>query len=271
MTQPNSKSSRTRWLRIALVALLVAVLAGGVYTVWPSRGGQQVDRVLPLGGRAVPGRRRQRGRGAGRHHRLDRATCLRRQGHHDRARRRQAARRRAQRSSSRRTWCPPGSFSSPPPTPAGPCWPTARGSGSTAPVSPSSGTRSRSSSPQLSAQLGPQQGGAAGAAQSRSSTRPPTRSTATATRSGRRCANCPRPQGASATRATDLFGTVRNLQVLVNALSNSNEQIVQFSNHVASVSQVLADSQQGSRRHARHAQPGAERCARASSTRTTRR
>jgi phospholipid/cholesterol/gamma-HCH transport system substrate-binding protein len=43
---------------------------------------------------------------------------------------------------------------------------------------------------------------------------------------------------------TDLFGTVRNLQVLVDALSNSNEQIVQFSNHVASVSQVLADSSQ---------------------------
>src|ERR1700758_5360125 len=41
---------------------------------------------------------------------------------------------------------------------------------------------------------------------------------------------------------TDLFGTIRNLQVLINALSNSNEQIVQFSNHVASVSQVLADS-----------------------------
>jgi len=40
----------------------------------------------------------------------------------------------------------------------------------------------------------------------------------------------------------DLFGTIRNLQVLVNALSNSNEQIVQFSNHVASVAQVLADS-----------------------------
>ncbi len=41
---------------------------------------------------------------------------------------------------------------------------------------------------------------------------------------------------------SDLFGTVRNLQVLVNALSNSNEQIVAFTNHVASVSQVLADS-----------------------------
>jgi phospholipid/cholesterol/gamma-HCH transport system substrate-binding protein len=41
---------------------------------------------------------------------------------------------------------------------------------------------------------------------------------------------------------TDLFGTIRNLQVLIDALSNSNEQIVQFSSHVASVSQVLADS-----------------------------
>ncbi|UXA17479.1 MCE family protein [Mycobacterium sp. SMC-4] len=44
---------------------------------------------------------------------------------------------------------------------------------------------------------------------------------------------------------TDIFGTIRNLQVLVDALSNSNEQIVQFSNHVASVSQVLADSTVG--------------------------
>ncbi|OBF13384.1 MCE family protein [Mycobacterium sp. ACS4331] len=44
---------------------------------------------------------------------------------------------------------------------------------------------------------------------------------------------------------TDLFGTVKNLQLLVNALSQSNEQIVQFSNHVASVSQVLAESTSG--------------------------
>jgi phospholipid/cholesterol/gamma-HCH transport system substrate-binding protein len=41
---------------------------------------------------------------------------------------------------------------------------------------------------------------------------------------------------------TDLFGTIKNLQVLVDALSSSNEQLVQFSGHVASVSQVLADS-----------------------------
>ncbi|MCV7100321.1 virulence factor Mce family protein, partial [Mycobacterium palustre] len=41
---------------------------------------------------------------------------------------------------------------------------------------------------------------------------------------------------------TDIFSTVKNLQVLVNALSASNEQIVQFAGNVASVSQVLADS-----------------------------
>lgn len=43
----------------------------------------------------------------------------------------------------------------------------------------------------------------------------------------------------------DLFGTVKNLQILVDALSRSNEQIVQFSGHLASVSQVLADSAVG--------------------------
>jgi phospholipid/cholesterol/gamma-HCH transport system substrate-binding protein len=41
---------------------------------------------------------------------------------------------------------------------------------------------------------------------------------------------------------TDIFGTIKNLQVLVDALSRSNEQIVSFAGHVASVSQVLAKS-----------------------------
>ena len=40
---------------------------------------------------------------------------------------------------------------------------------------------------------------------------------------------------------TDVFGTVKNLG-LVDALSKSNEQIVSFAGHVASVSQVLANS-----------------------------
>jgi phospholipid/cholesterol/gamma-HCH transport system substrate-binding protein len=41
---------------------------------------------------------------------------------------------------------------------------------------------------------------------------------------------------------SDIFGAVKNLQVLVNALSASNDQIVQFAGNVADVSQVLADS-----------------------------
>ncbi len=41
---------------------------------------------------------------------------------------------------------------------------------------------------------------------------------------------------------TDLFGTIKNLQILIDVLSKSNEQIVQFSGHLAAVSQVLADS-----------------------------
>lgn len=40
----------------------------------------------------------------------------------------------------------------------------------------------------------------------------------------------------------DLFSTIRNLQTFVSALSSSNQQIVQVSGHLASVSQVLADS-----------------------------
>ncbi|APA95396.1 MCE family protein [Nocardia seriolae] len=39
---------------------------------------------------------------------------------------------------------------------------------------------------------------------------------------------------------TDLFATIRNLQVFVDALSHSNDQIVQFGNRLASVSSVLA-------------------------------
>ncbi|MFD4181057.1 MCE family protein [Rhodococcus sp. NPDC058514] len=41
---------------------------------------------------------------------------------------------------------------------------------------------------------------------------------------------------------TDLFSTIRNLQTFVSALSASNQQIVQFSGRLASVSEVLADN-----------------------------
>ncbi|WP_235683246.1 MCE family protein [Mycolicibacterium fluoranthenivorans] len=40
----------------------------------------------------------------------------------------------------------------------------------------------------------------------------------------------------------DLLGTVKSLHVLVDALAKTNDQIVEFSGHVASLSKVLADS-----------------------------
>ena len=40
----------------------------------------------------------------------------------------------------------------------------------------------------------------------------------------------------------DLFGTVRNLQKLTEALSQSHEELVQFNGRIASVSQVLSDN-----------------------------
>lgn len=43
----------------------------------------------------------------------------------------------------------------------------------------------------------------------------------------------------------DLFSTLRNLQLFVTALSHSQEQIVSFGGHLASVTQVLADQTSG--------------------------
>lgn len=40
----------------------------------------------------------------------------------------------------------------------------------------------------------------------------------------------------------DIVGTLRNLRTLVDALAGSNDQIVQFTSHVATLSQVFADS-----------------------------
>ena len=42
MTNANPSSDRSRWLRIALAAALVAMLAVGAYLVWPSRTGNKV-------------------------------------------------------------------------------------------------------------------------------------------------------------------------------------------------------------------------------------
>jgi phospholipid/cholesterol/gamma-HCH transport system substrate-binding protein len=240
MTQPNSKPGRTRWLRLGLAALLVAVLAGGVYTVWPSRGGKQVIAYFPSAVGLYPG---------------DNVSVV---------------------------GVPIGTIDSIKPrasdvevtmtvrddvklpadaraiviapnlvsarfvqfTPAytgGPVLADGARIGLDRTGVPVEWDEVKEQLTQLSAQLGPQQGSLQGPLSAFVN-----QAADTFDGNGDSFRKALRELSQTAGRLgdsrTDLFGTVRNLQVLVNALSNSNEQIVQFANHVASVSQVLADS-----------------------------
>lgn len=49
---------------------------------------------------------------------------------------------------------------------------------------------------------------------------------------------------AIATGRTDLFGTIRNLQIFVSALAQSDAQIVSFNTRMASVSEILANNRE---------------------------
>ena len=75
-----------------------------------------------------------------------------------------------------------------------------------------------------------------------SSTAPPTRWTATATSSGRRWPNCPGSGRILAEGSGDFVGIIKNLQIFVTALRDSNEQIVQFNDRLATLTSVLDGS-----------------------------
>jgi phospholipid/cholesterol/gamma-HCH transport system substrate-binding protein len=94
---------------------------------------------------------------------------------------------------------------------------------------------------ELSAQLGPHEGSVQGPL-----SQAVDQAATTFDGQGRRFRQAVRELSQTAGRlgdaSADLAGTVKNLHALVEALSRSNEQIVQFSTHVASLSQVFADS-----------------------------
>jgi phospholipid/cholesterol/gamma-HCH transport system substrate-binding protein len=243
MTQENSNSGRNRWLRIALAAVLVVVLAGGVYAVWPSRTGKKVVAYFPSAVGLYPG------------------------------------------DSVNVVGVPVGTIDSIKPrasdvqvtmtvrddvkvpadaraiviapnlvsarfvqlTPAytgGAVLADGAEIGLDRTGVPVEWDEVKEQLTQLSAQLGPPQGGMQGPLSAFVNQAADTfDGNGDSFRSALR--ELSQTAGRLGDSRTDLFGTVRNLQVLVNALSNSNEQIVQFSNHVASVSQVLADSSTG--------------------------
>jgi phospholipid/cholesterol/gamma-HCH transport system substrate-binding protein len=240
MTHTNSPSGRTRWLRLGLAALLVAVLAGGIYTVWPSRAGNEVVAYFTSTVGLYPGDDvRVVGVPVGTIDSIEpRATDVKvtmtvRGGVKLPA-------------DARAIVIAPNLVSArfvqfTPAYTGGPALADGAEVGLDRTGVPVEWDEVKEQLTALSTQLGPQQGSLQGPLSEFVN-----QAADTFDGNGDSFRNALRELSQTAGRLgdsrSDLFGTVRNLQVLVNALSNSNEQIVQFSNHVASVSQVLADS-----------------------------
>lgn len=240
MTKQNSNPGRTRWLRMGLATLLVAVLAGGVYTVWPSRGGHQVVAYFTSAVGLYPGDNvsvvgvpvgtidsiKPRASDV-------QVTMTVRDGVRLPA-------------DARAIVVAPNLVSArfvqfTPAYTGGPVLADGAEIGLDRTGVPVEWDEVKEQLTALSTQLGPQQGSMQGPLSAFVN-----QAADTFDGNGDSFRKALRELSATAGRLgdsrADLFGTVRNLQVLVNALANSNEQIVQFSNHVASVSQVLADS-----------------------------
>jgi phospholipid/cholesterol/gamma-HCH transport system substrate-binding protein len=240
MTHANPTLAQSRWLRVALAALLVATLAVGVYLVWPGRAGHTVIGYFPSAVGLYPGDDvRVIGVPVGTIDSIEpRATDV------------------------KVTMTVKDSVKIPADakalviapnlvsarfvqlTPAytgGPVMENGAEIGLDRTAVPVEWDEVKEQLTQLSAQLGPQQGSMQGPLSGFIN-----QAADTFDGNGDSFRQALRELSQTAGRLgdsrADLFGTIRNLQVLVNALSNSNEQIVQFSNHVASVSQVLADS-----------------------------
>jgi phospholipid/cholesterol/gamma-HCH transport system substrate-binding protein len=242
MTHTNSTGFRSRWLRLATAALLLVALAGGVYAVWPSRQGNTVTAYFTTAVGLYPGDEvRVVGVPVGTIESITpRASDVKvvmkvRDGVKLPA-------------DARAIVIAPNLVSArfvqfTPAYTSGPVMADGAQVGLDRTGVPVEWDEVKEQLTQLSTQLGPQVDSVQGPLSAFVN-----QAADTFDGNGDSFRNALRELSQTAGRLgdsrTDLFGTVRNLQVLVNALSNSNEQIVQFSNHVASVSQVLADSSQ---------------------------
>jgi phospholipid/cholesterol/gamma-HCH transport system substrate-binding protein len=240
MTHTNPSLDRSRWLRIALAALLVVTLAVGVYTVWPSRVGDKLTAYFTSAVGLYPGDDvRIVGVPVGTIDAIEpRATDVKVTMTVNNGVKVPA--------DAKALVIAPNLVSArfiqlTPAYTEGPELGDGAEIGLDRTAVPVEWDEVKEQLTQLSAQLGPQQGSMQGPLSNFVN-----QAADTFDGNGDSFRQALRELSQTAGRLgdsrTDLFGTIRNLQVLVNALSNSNEQIVQFSNHVASVSQVLADS-----------------------------
>jgi phospholipid/cholesterol/gamma-HCH transport system substrate-binding protein len=243
MTQDNSGSSRSRWLRIALAALLLVTLAVGVYQVWPSRTGPKLTAYFTNAVGLYPGDEvRIVGVPVGKIDSIEpRPTDVKIKMTLDRGIKVPA--------DAKALILSPNLVSArfiqlTPAYTEGDVMADGASIGLDRTGVPVEWDEVKEQLTQLSSQLGPQQGSVQGPIAQFVD-----QAAATFDGNGDSFRNALRELSQTAGRLgdsrTDLFGTVKNLQVLVDALSHSNEQIVQFTNHVSSVSQVLADSSNG--------------------------
>jgi phospholipid/cholesterol/gamma-HCH transport system substrate-binding protein len=240
MTQADPSLARSRWLRLAVAALLLATLAAGAYLVWPSRVGHKVVGYFTTAVGLYPGDDvRVVGVPVGRIDSIEpRATDVKvtmtvQDGVKLPA-------------DAKALIIAPNLVSArfvqlTPAYTGGAVMADGAQIGLDRTAVPVEWDEVKEQLTQLSAQLGPHQGSVQGPLAAFVD-----QAADTFDGNGDSFRNALRELSQTAGRLgdsrTDLFGTLKNLQVLVNALSNSNEQIVQFANHVASVSQVLADS-----------------------------
>lgn len=243
MTQDNSVSSRSRWIRIALAALLLVTLAVGVYLVWPSRGGHKLTAYFTNAVGLYPGDQvRVVGVPVGTIDSIEpRPSDVKITMTLDRGIKVPA--------DAKALIIAPNLVAArfiqlTPAYTEGDEMADGASIGLDRTAVPVEWDQVKEQLTQLSAQLGPQEGSVQGPL-----AQVVNQAAETFDGNGDSFRNALRELSQTAGRLgdsrTDLFGTVRNLQILVDALSNSNEQIVQFTNHVASVSQVLADSASG--------------------------
>ncbi|BBY19420.1 MCE family protein [Mycolicibacterium litorale] len=240
MTQGDSVKSRGRWMRVGLAALLVVTLAVGVYLVWPSRTGTKITAYFTSAVGLYPGDEvRIVGVPVGKIDTIEpraddvKVTMTVENGVQVPA-------------DAKALMIAPNLVAArfiqlTPAYTGGPVMQAGASIGLDRTAVPVEWDEVKEQLTALSSQLGPQQGSMQGPLSAFVN-----QAADTFDGNGDSFRRALRELSQTAGRLgdsrTDLFGTVRNLQVLVNALSNSNEQIVQFSNHVASVSQVLAES-----------------------------
>ncbi|WKG02762.1 virulence factor Mce family protein [Mycolicibacterium sp. HK-90] len=243
MTQQNSGSGRNRWLRIALAVVLLGVIAVGVYQVWPSRTGPKLTAYFTNAVGLYPGDEvRIVGVPVGTIDSIEpRPSDVKIEMTLDRGIKVPA--------DAKALILSPNLVSArfiqlTPAYTEGDVMADGASIGLDRTGVPVEWDEVKEQLTQLSSQLGPQPGSVQGPIAQFVD-----QAATTFDGNGDSFRNALRELSQTAGRLgdsrTDLFGTVKNLQILVDALANSNEQIVQFTNHVSSVSQVLADSSSG--------------------------